>query len=266
MKLTAPAQYNQAMQKPLIVVTGSPDWWPEVQRAAGVLGLDIVRYGERGRYVSRLAQDHAALVLVDGMDADWRDWVTTPKVRPATRRIPVILVAGGDGLEEAGRLAGADAVYPPGTLAAWLPEIVSERARLQRQGDFETLAEACGEPLPPEAREAIRLFNEGEYYHQHDLLEALWMAEPGPVRDLYQGVLQVGVAYFQVRRGNRRGAHKMLLRSLQWLNPLPDVCQGVDVARLRGDANRLREALEALPEGAPLEPLYPLLGQVHLVE
>jgi hypothetical protein len=64
------------------------------------------------------------------------------------------------------------------------------------------------------------------------------------VRDLYRAILQVGVAYYQVTRGNLRGARKMLLRSIQWLALLPDVCQGVDVAQLRHDANAVRAELD----------------------
>jgi uncharacterized protein len=108
--------------------------------------------------------------------------------------------------------------------------------------------DACAEPLPPRATEAIRLFNSGEYYRQHDLLEALWRDEPRRVRDLYQGILQVGVAYYQVTQGNRRGAVKMLMRAERWLAPLPDVCQTVDVAALRADADRVKAALLALSD------------------
>ncbi|MBW4437649.1 MAG: DUF309 domain-containing protein [Pleurocapsa minor GSE-CHR-MK-17-07R] len=106
--------------------------------------------------------------------------------------------------------------------------------------------DACSEPLPPRAQEAISLFNSGEYYLQHDLLEALWRDEPRRIRDLYQGILQVGVAYYQATRGNRRGAVKMLLRAERWLADLPDVCQTVDVAALRADAARVKAALLAL--------------------
>ena len=87
------------------------------------------------------------------------------------------------------------------------------------------------------------------------------------MRDLYRAILQVGVAYYQVTRGNRRGALKMLLRAVQWLNVLPAICQGVDVARLRDDAARVRVALEALPPDADLSQFdRSLLGSVHLVE
>lgn len=109
------------------------------------------------------------------------------------------------------------------------------------------LENSCREPLPPEALQAVDLFNAGEYYRQHDLFEALWRAEPGPVRDLYQAVLQVGVAYYQITRGNHRGALKMLRRSARLLAHLPDMCRGIDVRQLREDSARVRAALESTP-------------------
>jgi hypothetical protein len=65
----------------------------------------------------------------------------------------------------------------------------------------------------------------------------------GPVRDLYRAILQIGISYFQIERGNYRGAVKMLLRVRQWLAPLPAVCQGVDVSRLREDVERVYATL-----------------------
>ncbi|MBK8020214.1 MAG: DUF309 domain-containing protein [Chloroflexi bacterium] len=128
------------------------------------------------------------------------------------------------------------------------------------------LDRACADPLPPEAQEALRLFNAGEFYRQHDLFEALWRDTPGPVRDLYQGVLQVGVAYYQITRGNALGAAKMLLRSARWLEPLPDVCQGVDVAQLRADSATVLAELRRLGRDRIAEFDRSLLKPVRLVE
>lgn len=255
------------MDKPVVIITGRPAWQPRADALLQGLGYQVDWYGERTGYVARLTDDHAALVLVDG-DADgWAFWVTTPKVSPATRRIPVVVVAADDAVREVAAMAGADFALTPANLLDELPDLLEEHARQLSPGDAAHLATQCGEPLPEDAREAIRLFNAGHYYKQHDAFEALWMAEPGPIRDLYRAILQVGVAYYQVQRDNARGALKILLRSMQWLNVLPDVCQGVDVARLRADALRLREALEALPEGASLDALDPaLLGQVYLID
>jgi predicted metal-dependent hydrolase len=81
------------------------------------------------------------------------------------------------------------------------------------------------------------------------------MQESGPVRDLYQGILQIGVAYYHIQRGNTRGGLKMLRRSVQWLAYVPDVCQGIDVRHLREDAARVRAALATVDpaNAAPLD-------------
>ena len=52
--------------------------------------------------------------------------------------------------------------------------------------------------------------------------------------------------YYQLERGNFRGALKMLQRSVQWLHPLPDACQGIDVAALRRDSYAVRAELQRL--------------------
>jgi len=108
----------------------------------------------------------------------------------------------------------------------------------------------CQEPLPEEVRRGLEQFNAGEYFEQHETLEHAWRAERRPVREIYQGILQIGVACHQIQRGNYAGAVKMLRRGLAHLAHAPDRCQGIDIARLREDARRLLQQLEALgPEG-----------------
>jgi predicted metal-dependent hydrolase len=93
----------------------------------------------------------------------------------------------------------------------------------------------CQRPLPPEAIAGLEYFNAGRYFEAHEELESAWRAEKGPIRELYQGILQVGVGYYHVQRGNYKGAVKMFRRARQWLDPLPDECCGVNLARLRHD-------------------------------
>lgn len=239
---------TNAINRPPVVFTGTPAWAEVVMQRIHTRYRSIV-YTEREGYVARLADDHAALVLVDG-DADgWQFWVTTPKTSPATRRIPVVLVSTDAAARADALPAGANAALTPSDLLDTLPDLLDGMARVTDERAARRMTGQCAEPLPPEGREAIRKFNAGEFYKQHDLFEALWMAETGPVRDLYRAVLQVGVAYYQITRGNQRGALKLLLRSVQWLAVLPDVCQGVDVAQLKRDAAAVRAELERVGEG-----------------
>jgi predicted metal-dependent hydrolase len=104
----------------------------------------------------------------------------------------------------------------------------------------------CDEPPPPALREGIAQFNRGEYFEQHETLELLWRAESRPVRRLYQGILQIGVAFHHMRRRNYHGVVYMLTRGQMYLTPFAPRCQGVDVAGLLQDAARALGAAEAL--------------------
>jgi hypothetical protein len=223
-----------------IVIVGDPTWADEIATRLE----DSLRLTARSGYVARLAEARAALVLVDGGDDGWQFWTSAPKSSPATRRIPILFVSDDAGRRAEGLTAGADVALRVDELRARLAELVAAWARVQDAESQAEMEAGCGEALPAEALEAVAYFNAGEYYKQHDAFEALWMAETRPVRDLYRAVLQVGVAYYQVTRGNQRGALKMLLRSLQWLALLPDSCQGIDVAALRADAAAVRAELE----------------------
>jgi len=255
------------MNKPTIVVTGTPNWTSQVEAIAARLGFDVAQYVNTESYLPRLIDAHAAMVIVDGANPGWKFWTTSPQVNAATRRIPIVIVSDDPAVREAGNMSGANFTLSPAEINAALPGIIEQNARVITDKFREEIADQCAEPLPPEALEAIEKFNRGEYYKQHDMLEALWMKETGPIRDLYRAILQVGIAYYQVTLGNPRGALKMILRCIQWLNILPDICQGVDIAALRADADRLRAALEAWPEDRDMAEFdQSLLGKVRLVD
>ena len=62
---------------------------------------------------------------------------------------------------------------------------------------------SCDEPPPAQLLEGIAQFNRGELFEQHETLELLWRAERRDVRHLYQGILQIGVAFHHLRRLNQ---------------------------------------------------------------
>jgi predicted metal-dependent hydrolase len=101
-------------------------------------------------------------------------------------------------------------------------------------------------PPPDLLIKGIHEFNAGAYFEQHETLETAWRNEPGPIRHLYQGILQIGVAYYQIQRHNYLGAHKMFQRAWQYLDPLPTVSQGVDIAQFRADTRAAQAELERL--------------------
>ena len=99
---------------------------------------------------------------------------------------------------------------------------------------------------PTELWRAVEQFNAGEFFACHETLEALWLAEAEPLRRLYQGILQVGVAFHHLKRGNYRGAAYLLDSGIGYLTPFLPRCLGIDVAALLGSARRAREVLSLL--------------------
>ncbi len=88
------------------------------------------------------------------------------------------------------------------------------------------------------------------------------------MRDLYQGILQVGVAFHHLQNNNFPGAMKMFRRGLPRLRALPEVCQGVLVAELARGARGVHdlaldlgpERLSELPQPLPIIALYATEG------
>jgi len=170
------------------------------------------------------------------------------KSSAATRRIPILAYGPHTNvqlMQEAARV-GADAVLARSRFTADMPSLLQQYVRV---ADYDAVVAACSSPLAPQARRGIKKFNRGEYYACHDDLEDAWRQDTGAARDLYRGILQMGIAYYQIEKKNYRGAAKMLLRVRQWLDPLPNVCRGVNVDQLRKDAATVYEELLDLGPG-----------------
>jgi predicted metal-dependent hydrolase len=99
--------------------------------------------------------------------------------------------------------------------------------------------EACAEPPPPELIRGIDEFNRRAFYECHETIEALWMRERRPVRELYQGIIHL-------ERGNYIGAVRTMRRGLERLAEVPSVCHSVQVGELARDTERALERVLTL--------------------
>lgn len=122
----------------------------------------------------------------------------------------------------------------------------------------------CDELPPDLLLEGIAQFNRGEYFEQHETLELLWRAEPRDVRRLYQGILQIGVAFHHLRRLNHHGTVYMLTRGARYLAPFSPRCQGVDVERLVAQAAAALAEVERLGPDRLADFDWRLAPTVHL--
>jgi uncharacterized protein len=106
--------------------------------------------------------------------------------------------------------------------------------------------ELCNASLHPQAIQGLHLFNAGEYFEAHEALEDAWNSESGKVRELYRGILQIAVVYLHITRRNYNGAIKVYGRSQRWLRDWPEICRGIDVGKLRRDAQIVINEIQRL--------------------
>jgi hypothetical protein len=211
-----------------------------IEDAARAAGAAVLSPIDQAAFLAAL-RDGARLVIIDaGADhVPWLAWVSAAKDDPATETVPILAFGSHKDLELRDRAlgAGVDRYLARSNFSDGLIEIVAAAVR-------DTTADPCSERLPEGAVRGLEEFNAGQYFEQHETLELVWRAELRPIRDLYRGVLQIGVGCLQVERGNAIGAIKMINRAEKWLQPFRPACQGIDVDRLLADAVRLRDEIE----------------------
>ncbi len=100
--------------------------------------------------------------------------------------------------------------------------------------------------VPALVLKGIEEFNRREFFECHEYLEDAWMEEPGRVRFLYQGILQVGVGFYHQQNGNWRGATSLLRNGTQRLKEFEPETLGIDVAKLVRESERCLAELEEL--------------------
>ncbi len=200
----------------------------------------VISPPDRASFLNALL-DGGRLALIDAnsLDPAWLEWVAAAKDNPASESVPVIAFGSHTDLTLRDRClnAGVDRYMARSNFVDGLPEIIAAAVR-------ETTDDPCSEPLPAGVLHGLEEFNAGQYFEQHETLELVWRAEMRPIRDLYRGVLQIGVGCLQLERGNAVGALKMIDRAVRWLQPFRPACQTIDVDRLLADTARLRNEIE----------------------
>ncbi len=98
----------------------------------------------------------------------------------------------------------------------------------------------------------LNLFNAGNFFDAHEVLEDVWRATEGPEKNFLQGLIQAAVALHHHSQKNAEGARSVLARALRNLEPYPDFYGAIDLASLRRSLQQWRVALES---NSPLPPL-----------
>jgi len=91
---------------------------------------------------------------------------------------------------------------------------------------------ACQQAPSPVLVEAATLYEAGDYFACHEVLEELWREAAGPLRELYRGLIQIVVGLYHVQRGNLVGGRAVLARGLARVERYPSPCVGLDLVQL----------------------------------
>lgn len=105
-----------------------------------------------------------------------------------------------------------------------------------------------------ELRDFVRLFESGEFFASHEVLEARWLRTRDPFE---QGLIIFASAFVHRDRGNAHGARRQLEKALRYFAPYPAIHRGIDVDGLRAHAEAAIERLLEQPEGPPQSLLTP---------
>ena len=96
---------------------------------------------------------------------------------------------------------------------------------------------------------AIELFNNQKWYEAHDAFEDIWNELVGDERQIVQGILQISVSQFHLKKGNLNGAMILIGEGLGRIRSRISYDLGIDLSLL---CNNLESLLEKLHTNMPL--------------
>jgi uncharacterized protein len=99
--------------------------------------------------------------------------------------------------------------------------------------------------VDPRLQHGIDLFNRGEFFVCHEVLEEIWTHECGLRRLFLQALIHFAVAFYHDQRGNPLGATRQLRKGLRKLAAYLPGCEGIDTARLSRDGLAALEKTDA---------------------
>ena len=95
----------------------------------------------------------------------------------------------------------------------------------------------------PLLHRGVELFNSGEFFECHEVLEELWGPRRGGDRLFLQAVIHLAVGFYHHQQGNRDGAERQLSKGLRKLAGYLPRYAGIDTGKLHREAQRYFESL-----------------------
>ena len=94
-------------------------------------------------------------------------------------------------------------------------------------------------------QEGIDLFNRGEFYDCHEVLEEVWTPTKQPDRWFLQSLIHFAVGFYHHRNRNYIGATRQLRKGIKKIHGYLPEWDGVDTAAIEREARKCLQAIEA---------------------
>ncbi len=79
----------------------------------------------------------------------------------------------------------------------------------------------------------LELYRQGHFFEAHEVWEDRWLLSKGEERRLLHGLIQLAAGWHQLGKRGPKGTARLLGKALARLEPLGDLCHGVDLGELR---------------------------------
>jgi uncharacterized protein len=121
------------------------------------------------------------------------------------------------------------------------------------------------ETYDPRYLQGIEHFNVCDFFEAHEVWEELWTDYRGPDRKFYQGLIQVAVCLHHFGNGNTRGAKKLYVSSVGYLQEYHPHHLGLDLAKLFREFEACLKPVMESPDEFPKIDIAPdLIPEIHL--
>lgn len=120
------------------------------------------------------------------------------------------------------------------------------------------------EIYPQEYYEFFVVYNDGDYYTGHDLLEAIWLTDRSNL--FIKGLLQMTVALYHYEYGNVKGAREMLKAAKYYLTPYKPQYWNLDLLPVLRFIDQCLSLIPVHIDKVPFaeSPALPLLPKLYL--
>lgn len=226
------------MPETIILIVDDLMFLPKLENTLTYLGYQPVPATDESALTRALFKS-PVLVIVDLFSRNF-DWAALIKLIKKSKAGPVPILGFGPhidlSLREEALAAGCTVVVGRGAVATQLPQLVEKHKWVLDRS-------RCLDAPPNLLLKGIELFNQREFFECHEVIEEAWLAEQEPIRIMYQGILQLGVACYHIQNKNWRGAMKVLERGVAKTNRYAPECMGINLAQLLADAGAIRQEL-----------------------